>query len=74
MRFVTWLLDQQDTGGTTARFSKLAWDDVNNGCASPRFTAQEWIEHFKDKHEEKADILTEMLFTSFVEYTKENKQ
>ena len=74
MHFSTWLFDQSDTGGTTAKFAKVAWDDVNNGCGNARFTAQEWIDHFTIKHSDKADTLIEMLFNSYVEYTRENKR
>ena len=74
MRYTTWLFDQADAGGPTAKFSKVAWDDVNNGCASARFSTQEWIDHFTIKHPDKADTLIEMLFNSYVEYTREIKR
>lgn len=73
MRFPTWLWEQLDTGGTTARFAKLCWDDVNNGCAHPTFNASEWLSHFKEKHSDKIELLTEMLLNAYVEYMGASK-
>ena len=71
MRFVTWLFDQVDNGGVTAKFAKISWDDVNNGCAHATFSVGQWIEHFSVKHPDKYDLLIEMLLRAFAEYKKE---
>jgi hypothetical protein len=56
-----------------ARFAKVAWDDVNNGCANPRFSHREWFDHFNDKHAEKANLLLDMLYTAYLAYIEEVK-
>ena len=74
MHFSTWLWEQLDLPGRSGSLAKICWADVNNGCGNARFTAQEWLDHFTIKHSDKADTLIEMLFNSYVEYTRENKR
>ena len=73
MRFIPWLYEQLDLGTDVSKFAKLCWDDINNGCASSRFSTQELVEHFSIKHKDKSEALTELLFTAFLEYTRETK-
>ena len=73
MRFVSWLWEQLEDPGKTADFARVCWNDVNNGCASPRFTARQWIEHFESRHKDKAIILTEGLLETYAEFLKEAK-
>lgn len=73
MRFVSWLWEQMEDPGDVASFAKLCWDDVNNGCASPRFTAHEWIVHFEKTHKDKSDILTERLILTYAEFIRDTK-
>ena len=68
MRFVSWLWEQLDTSGPSSTFAKICWDDVNNGCAHATFSANQWLSHFKDKHSEKIDLLTELLLSTYLEY------
>ena len=70
MRFVTWLWDQLDVPGGTSKFAKLCWDDVNNGCAHPTFSAPQWLHHFEDKHKEHQEALITMLLAAFTEYMR----
>ena len=74
MRFTAWLWEQLDYDGPMYRTAKMCWDDVNNGCASTRFSAQNWIDHFESKHLDKKDILIDMTFTAYTEYLKEVKK
>ena len=60
--------EQLDNGDETARFSKICWDDANNGCAHPKYNASQWLNHFKEKHSERIDVLTEMLLKAYIEY------
>ena len=71
MRFSTWLWDQLDIPGRSGSFAKVCWDDVNNGCASPRFSASDWLKHFDEKHAEKRDRLADMLIPVYMEYLDE---
>jgi hypothetical protein len=68
MTFNTWLFDNLDTPSRTNVFSKLIWDDINNGCASSKFTAIQWRDHFKEKHPESKDKLTDMLILAYAKY------
>lgn len=68
MHFSTWLWDQLDIPGGTGKFSKLCWDDVNNGCALPTFSAKDWLNHFESKHVETKERLTLMLLKAYSEY------
>jgi hypothetical protein len=74
MRFTSWLWEQLDAGGPSSVFAKICWDDVNNGCAHVKFSANEWLSHFKDKHSEKIDLLTELLLNTYLEYMGESKR
>jgi hypothetical protein len=69
MRFVSWLWEQMDYAGSTAKFASVAWQDVNNGCANPRFTVTEWAEHFNRRHKTNGAALNRMLFLAYEEYT-----
>jgi hypothetical protein len=70
MRFTSWMWNQVDDLGDQAGFSKIAWNDVNNGCALASFSASEWIEHFNEKHFENRADLTYQLFVAFQDYKK----
>ena len=59
-------MDYQDA---TSRFAKLCWDDVNNGCALPTFSAHQWQNHFDKKHKNSKDKLNAMLLKALDEYT-----
>lgn len=76
MHFSSWMWEQLENGDSTAKFAKICWDDVNNGCAHPKFNAAQWLEHFKKKHSEKIDLLTDMLvkvYTEYLEFKKAEK-
>jgi hypothetical protein len=70
MRFTSWLWNQVDDLGDQAGFARVAWNDVNNGCASAAFSASDWIRHFDEKHYDNRSDLTYQLFVSFQEYKK----
>jgi hypothetical protein len=74
MRFTAWLWDQLAIPGPSGKFAKLCWDDVNNGCASVRFTAAEWVRHFRTKHPETQEELTDRLVVAYGEYMLIPKQ
>ena len=73
MHFITWLFEQLDDPGPHQRFAKLAWDDVNNGCAHIRFSVKQWQDHFFEKHPDSSKILIPMLIDAYVQYQKEVK-
>jgi hypothetical protein len=68
MYYSTWLWDQLDIPSYTGKFAKLCWDDVNNGCALPTFSAKAWLNHFEEKHSENKDQLSIMLIKVYKEY------
>lgn len=74
MRYTEWLWNQVEDLGSAAGFAKICWDDVNNGCASPKFSSGQWIKHFDEKHKDNRDILMYQLVQSFSEYKKSTKE
>lgn len=74
MLFTSWLLEQIDIPGDLMDISKVCYSDINNGCASSRFTPQEWVDHFNARHKDRSDILTQMLFIAYLEYMKEHRR
>ena len=70
MRYTTWLWSQVEDLGADAGFAKTCWDDVNNGCASGKFSARDWMSHFDEKHPDKKDILISQLIKSVNDYHK----
>lgn len=73
MRYTVWLWDQMDEDSPIGRFAKLCYDDVNNGCANPKFSAGEWISHFEQNHRDNKEELISRFFTTFTVYNKSNK-
>ena len=73
MRYTAWLWEQLDEDSPLGKFAKVCYDDVNNGCASPKFSAGEWISHFEQVHRDNKDELISRFFTSFVAYNKFKK-
>lgn len=71
MHFSTWLWEQLDIPGAAGDIAKVCWADVNNGCASARFEAQDWVRHFDSKHKEKKEVLVDMLMPVYLEYLEE---
>jgi len=71
MHFSTWLWEQMDVPSNISEIAKLCWADVNNGCASVRFSGQDWVRHFDEKHKEKKDRLINMLMLAYLEYLEE---
>lgn len=68
MHFLNWILDQQEEPGNLGVFSKVIWQDINNGCGA-RFTSPiEWRIHFNKKHPTKADTLNGLLAAAYVQY------
>lgn len=70
MRFTAWLWSQVEDLGPEAGFAKVCWTDVNNGCASTKFSVNDWVRHFDEKHPDKKDILVSQLLISFAEYKR----
>ena len=65
MRFTQWLLALEDEDGVLGRFQKVVYSDINNGCASSRFTFEDWNDHFLKKHPDSAKLLISMLVTCY---------
>lgn len=74
MRFSEWLWFQVEDLGADAGFAKVCWEDVNNGCASSKFSSSEWVNHFAEKHKDNKDILIQRLIQSFHEYKLATKE
>jgi hypothetical protein len=70
MKYTAWLWRQLEDVGPGHAFAKVCWDDVNNGCASTKFSANDWLLHFEEKHSDKKDKLISQLLISFAEYQK----
>jgi len=68
MQFISWLWDQLDDTGGLGKIAKVFWSDVNNGCAHALYTPAQWLKHFEEKHNDRKDLLIEMLLTSYGEY------
>ena len=73
MRFTQWLLELEDEDGILEKFQKVAFGDINNGCASSKFDALGWKQHFQDKHPESADRLISLLAQAYAKYALSNK-
>ena len=71
MRYITWLFDQLDTSSSSARFAKVVWDDVNNGCATARYSTSQLLAHFEEKHYENYQKLSKMLTDSYVDFLRD---
>ena len=74
MRYTEWLWNQVEELGSDSGFAKTCWDDVNNGCASSKFSSGEWVKHFNEKHRDNRDILVHRLIQSFDEFKKATKE
>jgi hypothetical protein len=68
MRFSTWLWEQLEEFTASAEFAKIAWTDVNNGCAHATFSVSDWVAHFDEKHKDRKDLLMAMMLTTYKEY------
>lgn len=68
MRFTQWILALEDEDGVLDRFQKVAYTDINNGCASSKFDATDWKKHFDVKHKESATELTALLKIAYELY------
>lgn len=68
MRFTQWILALEDEDGSLGKFQKLIYSDINNGCASSKFDAIDWKEHFELKHAESAPRLLSLLTVCYVRY------
>ena len=68
VNFLTWLFEEMDTPSKTARFAKIVYDDINNGCGSRRFTPTDWKNHFLEEHSETALELIKMLEFAYMRY------
>jgi hypothetical protein len=71
IHFSTWMWDQIDMEGPYMAFSKVCWDDVNNGCAHVKFTPQEWLKHFDERHPTSSRALKNMLIPAYLNYMTE---
>lgn len=59
-----------DEDSHLGKFAKICYDDVNNGCANPKFSAGEWISHFEQVHSDNKSELISRFFNSFIAYNK----
>jgi hypothetical protein len=66
VNFYDFLEESLDYQGRTAKFARLVFTDIDNGCGSNKFDALAWKAHFIEKH--KSPELVDMLLLAFVEY------
>ena len=74
MKYTAWLWYQLEEVGPGHAFAKVCWDDVNNGCASTKFSVSDWLQHFEQTHLDNRDILIHRLIQSFDEFKKATKE
>lgn len=74
MTFYDYLEESIDYQGRTARFAKIVFADINNGCGTSKFNAVAWKAHFIEKHPDSPELI-DMLLLAFIEYyhTKKHK-
>lgn len=68
VRFTQWILELQDEEGSIAEFQAVAYGDINNGCASSKFDALKWKDHFEEKHPDSARRLIDLLTRAYAQY------
>lgn len=73
MRFTQWILGLEDEKGILDRFQKVAFGDINNGCASSKFDALGWKQHFLEKHPDSAEDLIALLTKAYAKYALSNE-
>ena len=69
MSFNEFLSDSMDVPGRVAKFAKLLFGDVDNGCGRLEYDAIAWKQHFIDKHPDSPQLI-HMLVSSYAEYIK----
>ena len=67
MTFYDYLEESLDYKGRTAKFAKLVFSDIDNGCGSSKFNAVAWKRHFQEKHTDSPQLV-DMLLLAFIEY------
>lgn len=73
MSFIEFLEESLDFPSPTARFAKILFADVDNGCGSYRFNAVTWKAHFIKKHSDSPELV-DMLILAYIEYVKARKR
>ncbi len=70
--FYDFLEESLDYQGRTAKFARLVFTDIDNGCGSSKYGAVHWKKHFETKHKDSPELI-DMLLRSFMEYYKAKK-
>ena len=65
--FYDFLDESLDYQGRTAKFARLVFTDIDNGCGSNKYNAVAWKRHFQEKHSESPQLV-DMLLLAFIEY------
>jgi len=68
VHFLNWILDQQEEPGNLGIFSKVIWQDINNGCGARYTTPLEWRSHFDKKHPRTKERLNALLSAAYIQY------
>lgn len=61
-------MEEMDTPSPVAKFAKIVYDDINNGCASRKIEPAQWKKHFELHHTDSAVYLIELLQAAYLEY------
>lgn len=70
MDFINFLSDNLDCPGRVARFARIIFSDVHNGCGRLEWGAVAWKGHFEEKHPETSPQLIHMLTETYVTYIR----
>lgn len=65
--FYDYLEESLDYQGRTAKFARLVFTDIHNGCGSSKYDAVAWKRHFQEKHKDSPQLV-DMLLLAFIEY------
>ena len=66
--FTAWLMEELGRDDSVGLFAKCAYDEINNGCASPYRHATEWKRHFEERHPRQLPKLMGPLGDAYVEF------
>lgn len=65
--FYDFLEESLDYQGRTAKFARIVFTDIHNGCGNSKYNAVAWKRHFQEKHKDSPQLV-DMLLLAFIEY------
>lgn len=61
-------MEEMDTPSPVAKFAKIVYDDINNGCGTRKLSPGGWKTHFELHHTDSAVYLIDLLQAAYLEY------